>query len=77
VQQRHQGVHVVTLEGLHVALQQRLLGGVVGIHSTRRVQVVRRHRGPRSLQGAVGRGHGDAQQPGHLLGLPAQHVAQD
>jgi hypothetical protein len=77
VEQRRQRVHVVALERVHVASQQRLLllvhllerGGVIDLACLQP--------GARSLQGAVDRLNRGLEQLRHLRCLPAEDLAEE
>ena len=74
-QQGGQRRHVVALEGVDVAGEQRLVLGVDG-----GVELVDRRasqRGPRPLERAVDRRHAGVEQLGDLGGLPLEHLAED
>ena len=72
-----EGVHVVALEGVDVAGEQRLLRGVHRRRRRRRATSCGGERRPGPLERAVHRRDGRVEQLGDLVGLPAQHLAQD
>ena len=77
LEQGGQAVHVVLLEGLHVAGEQGLLVVVQRVGRRGRIDLARRERRPGALQRAVDRGDRRAEQLGDLVGLPVQDLAQD
>ena len=77
MQQGHERADVVALEGVDVARQELLLGGVDGRRPAGRVEVERGERRPGALQCAVDRRDRRVEELGDLGGLPAQDLAQD
>ena len=77
VKQGDQGVEVVPLEGVDVPTEQGLLLVVHGQEGVRFGRLDLRQRRSCPLQCAVDRGHRGLQQIGDLLGLPAEHLAQN
>ena len=77
VDERGERLHVVALEGVEVAGEQRLLLVVDLLGHVGRRQVAGLERRPRPLQRAVDGRHGGAQQLGDLVGPPAQDLAED
>ena len=77
VEERRQRIHVVTLEGVDVAGDERALLVVVGIVDVGEREVGVGERGPGPLQRAVDRGDRRVEQRGDLLGLPSQHLTED
>ena len=79
-QERGQRVHVVALERVDVAGEERLVVGVERFDRAVPVAVLvlgRVERGARPLERAVHRRDARVEQLGDLAGLPAEHLAQD
>jgi len=76
VDQRGERVHVVALERVDVADQERALAFVEGTAWVRRADVAGIERRPRALEGAVDRGDAGIEQLGDLgpTGRSARHA---
>ena len=75
--ERGERVHVVALEGVDVARQERSLLLVHRFRRLRAIRVGRGERRPSALEGAVDRCDRRVEQLRDLVRLPAQHLAQD